>query len=518
MASSPAAVVILAAGAGTRMKSRIPKVLHTVGGRSLLGHAIAASSAVGAARTCVVVRHEREAVAANALATDPNVLIADQDEIPGTGRAVQCALDALAAAGTDLDGPVVVTAADTPLLDGGTLAELVRAHSESGSAMTILTAVVSDPSGYGRVVRDAGEVVGIVEDRDATPEQRVISEINTGVYAFDGALLRETLAGVGRENSQGEVYLTDVVGIAHASGRRVAAVIAEDAWTVEGANDKVQLAALAKEMNRRIVEEWMREGVTVIDPDTTWIDVDVELEADVTILPNVQLHGACQIAHDAVIGPDTTLTDVEVGAGAQVIRTHGSLAVISAGATVGPFSYLRPGTVLGEGGKIGAFVEIKNAEIGARAKVPHLSYVGDATVGEGTNIGAASVFVNYDGVHKHRTVVGRECRMGSDNMYVAPVTIGDGAYSGAGTTLREDVPPGALAINPSGQRNIERWVIDRRPGTAAAEAAAAALATLAAAPGSDSETGASAAGQPGAVGHAHTNTPATPAPSEGVQE
>lgn len=501
MASTPAAVVILAAGAGTRMKSRIPKVLHTVGGRSLLGHAIAASGAVGATRTCVVVRHERDAVAADALAANPQVLIADQDEIPGTGRAVQCALDALASAGTDLNGPIVVTAADTPLLDGGTLTELVRAHSESGSAMTVLTAVVKDPSGYGRIVRDGGDVVGIVEDRDATDEQRVITEINTGVYAFDGALLRETLSAVGSENSQGEVYLTDVVGIAHNAGRRVSAVIAEDSWAVEGANDKVQLAALAKELNRRIVEEWMREGVTVIDPETTWIDVDVELEADAVILPGVQLHGACVVAHDAVIGPDTTLTDVEVGPGAQVIRTHGSLAVIGAGANVGPFAYLRPGTVLGEGGKIGTFVETKNADIGARAKVPHLSYVGDATVGEGTNIGAASVFVNYDGVNKSRTYVGRECRMGSDNMYVAPLTIGDGAYSGAGTTLRRDVPPGALAINPSSQRNVEGWVLERRPGTAAAEAAAAALATQAAAPSSDS-----------------SDQPETPTPSEGAQE
>lgn len=473
-----AAVVILAAGAGTRMKSKTPKVLNAISGRSLLGHAISAGTRVGAGKICVVVRHEREAVAADALSYDPDLLIVDQDDVPGTGRAVHCALEALIEHGDDINGTVVVTAADTPLLDGGTLRELVRTHEESGNAMTVLTAIMEDPTGYGRIVREGGAVTKIVEDRDASTEERTIREINTGVYAFDGALLRETLTRVGQANAQGEVYLTDVVGIAHLSGRRVAAVVADDPWEVEGANDKVQLAHLAKEMNRRIVEDWMREGVTVIDPDTTWIDVDVELAPDVTILPNTQLLGACRIEEDATIGPDTTLTDCEIGAGAEVIRTHGLLAVIGAGATVGPFSYLRPGTELGAGGKIGTFVETKNAVMGEGTKIPHLSYVGDATIGEHTNIGAASVFVNYDGVTKHRTIVGSHCRMGSDNMYVAPVRIGDGAYSGAGTTLRHDVPPGALAINPASQENIEGWVEAKRPGTAAAEAAARAREAL----------------------------------------
>lgn len=470
----PAAVVILAAGAGTRMKSKVPKVLNTISGRSLLGHAIAASEHVGAAKVCVVVRHERDAVAANALAYDPGIVVADQDEIPGTGRAVHCALDALAAAGHQINGTILVTGSDAPLLDGATLRELVQAHQESANAMTILTARVPDPSGYGRIVRDGAEVTKIVEDQDASAEERQINEINSGIYAFDGTLLRETLQAVGRSNAKGEVYLTDVIGIAHLQGRPVRAIVAEDAWCVEGANDKAQLARLAKEMNRRIVDEWMREGVSIMDPDTTWIDVDVELAPDVTILPNVQLYGACRVESDAVIGPDTTLTDCEIAAGAQVVRTHGLLAVIGPGASVGPYSYLRPGTVLGADGKIGTFVETKNAVIGRGSKVPHLSYVGDATIGEGTNIGAASVFVNYDGVNKHKTVVGDRCRMGSDNMYVAPITIGDGAYSGAGTTLRRDVPPGALAVNPSSQRNVEGWVEEHRPGTKSAEAAAAA--------------------------------------------
>lgn len=484
----PAAVVVLAAGAGTRMKSHTPKVLHSVAGRTLLGHAIRAGEELQPGRLVVVVRHERDSVAADALAQNANVLIADQDDVPGTGRAVQCALDALAADGADLAGPVVVTAADTPLLDGGTLARLVEAHEESGSAVTVLTTVVDDPTGYGRIVRDGDGVAAIVEEKDATAPQRQITEINTAVYVFDTATLQDALGSVDRSNAQGEVYLTDVIRIARARGKRVTAVQATDSWKVEGCNDKVQLARLGKEMNRRIVEKWMRAGVTVIDPDTTWIDVDVELAPDVTLLPGVQLHGACRIESDATIGPDTTLTDVEVGAGATIQRTHGSLAVIGPNANVGPFAYLRPGTYLDESGKIGTFVETKNARIGKGSKVPHLSYAGDVTIGEGTNIGAASVFVNYDGVNKHHSTVGDHCRTGSDNMFVAPVHIGDGAYTGAGTVVRRDVPPGALAVNTYSQKNIEGWVMRARPGTAAADAAAAALRQQAATdPASESE-------------------------------
>ncbi len=457
------------------MKSRTPKVLHSVAGRSLLGHAIYAGRALHPDRLVVVVRHERDGVVKETMAVDSTVLIADQDEIPGTGRAVQCALESLVADGVPLDRPVVVTGADTPLLDGDTLVRLVEEHERGGYAVTMLTTHVADPTGYGRIVRNGGDVVGIVEEKDATPEQRAITEINAAVYVFEPETLLEALGGVGRANAQGEVYLTDVVAIAHEAGKAVSAVTVEDSWTVEGCNDKVQLAALATEMNRRIVERWMREGVTVIDPATTWIDMDVELAPDVTIEPNVQLRGACRVETGATIGPDTTLTDVEVGEGASIIRTHGSLAVIGAGAMVGPFSYLRPGTYLDEKGKIGTFVETKNSRIGKGSKVPHLSYVGDADIGVGTNIGAASVFVNYDGVNKHRSTVGDHCRTGSDNMFVAPVNVGDGAYTGAGTTIRRDVPPGALAINPGTQRNIDGWVIRARPGTAAADAAIRAL-------------------------------------------
>jgi bifunctional UDP-N-acetylglucosamine pyrophosphorylase / glucosamine-1-phosphate N-acetyltransferase len=267
-----------------------------------------------------------------------------------------------------------------------------------------------------------------------------------------------------------------VLAIARADGGVVAAHVLDDVWQSEGVNDRVQLATLGAELNRRVVERWMRAGVTVVDPATTWVDVDVTLEPDSTVLPGTQLLGRTRVATGARVGPDTTLTDVVVGEGATVVRTHGSQSEIGAGADVGPFAYLRPNSRLGRGGKIGTFVETKNAEIGAGSKVPHLSYVGDATIGEHSNIGAASVFVNYDGVAKSRTTIGSHCRTGSDTMFVAPVTVGDGAYSGAGTVVRKDVPPGALAISVAPQRNLEGWTLTHRAGTPAAQAAERALA------------------------------------------
>jgi bifunctional UDP-N-acetylglucosamine pyrophosphorylase / glucosamine-1-phosphate N-acetyltransferase len=473
--SRPAAVVVLAAGEGTRMRSATPKVLHRIGGRSLLGHAMAAARALEPERLVVVVRHERDRVAAHVREVDPEAVVADQDEVKGTGRAVACGLAALdgperdaAAAGT-----VVVTYGDVPLLAPATLRELLARHEESAAAVTVLTADVADPSGYGRVLRDAaGDVTGIVEHKDADDAQRAVLEINSGIYAFDAAVLADALGRVGTDNSQGEMYLTDVLSIARADGRRVAAVRTPDVWQVEGVNDRVQLAALGAELNRRVLTGWMRAGVTVVDPATTWVDVTAELAPDVTLLPGTQLHGRTTVAGGATVGPDTTLLDCEVGPGADVVRTHGTGATIGAGANVGPFAYLRPGTALGERGKIGTFVETKNATIGTGSKVPHLSYVGDAEIGAHTNIGAASVFVNYDGVHKARTTIGDHCRTGSDNMFVAPVTVGDGAYTGAGAVIRHDVPPGALSFSDAPQRIVEGWVERRRGGTGSAEAAA----------------------------------------------
>ena len=471
-APRPAAVIVLAAGEGTRMKSATPKVLHAIGGRTLLAHAIAAARGVDPQHLAIVVRHGRDLVAAHIAVVDPDAVVVDQDEVKGTGRATECALEALPAG---LEGTILVTNGDVPLLSAETLNGLLEAHVASGSAATVITATLPDSFGYGRILRAGdGSVAGIVEQKDATDAQREITEINSGLYAFDAAVLRAALSQVGTDNVQGEKYLTDVLAIIRSQGLLVSAHLVQDLWQTEGVNDRVQLARLGAELNRRIVEAWMRAGVTVVDPATTWIDADVMLGRDVTIHPQTQIHGASTIGDDVVIGPDTTLTDVEIGSGASVIRTHGSSAVIGAGATVGPFSYLRPGTALGANGKIGTFVETKNAQIGAGSKVPHLTYVGDATIGEHSNIGASSVFVNYDGVNKFHTTIGSHCRTGSDNMFVAPVTVGDGAYTGAGTVVRRDVPPGALAVNVSPQRNLLGWVHDKRAGTAAAHAAAAA--------------------------------------------
>ncbi|MFD1531115.1 bifunctional UDP-N-acetylglucosamine diphosphorylase/glucosamine-1-phosphate N-acetyltransferase GlmU [Pseudonocardia aurantiaca] len=470
----PAAAIVLAAGDGTRMRSSVPKVLHPIAGRSLLGHAVHAVAALEPEHLVVVVGHGREQVrdtveGLSAELARP-VLTAEQEKRLGTGHAVRCGIDALPAGVT---GPILVTYGDVPMLEPATLTELLREHAGSGAAITLLTTELPDPSGYGRVLRESdGTVTRIVEDADATPEQRTVREVNSGVYAFDGEFLTTALGRLRSANSQGELYLTDLVQIAHDDDTDVRAVPCPDGWQVRGVNDRVQLAETHAELNRRLLQQWMLAGVTVVDPASTWLDVQVRLEPDVVLHPGTQLHGATSVAGGAEIGPDTTLTACEIGAGAVVVRTHGTGALIGPGASVGPFAYLRPGTRLGERGKIGTFVEVKNAEIGAGSKVPHLTYVGDATIGEHSNIGASSVFVNYDGVHKHRTVVGSHVRTGSDNTFVAPVQVGDGAYTGAGTVLREDVPPGALAVSAGSQRTIEGWVARKRPDTPAAEAAA----------------------------------------------
>jgi bifunctional UDP-N-acetylglucosamine pyrophosphorylase / glucosamine-1-phosphate N-acetyltransferase len=473
----PAAVVVLAAGSGTRMKSKLMKVLHPVGGRSMIGHVLTAALHVEPAHLVAVVGNSREQVGPHILEQVPSALLAVQETQEGTGHAVRMAMDALRAAAGTTEGVVVVMAGDTPLMEGETLSGLVDAHAAADRAVTVLTAGVEDPFGYGRILRNAsGDVTAIVEEKEATPEQAAIREINSGVFAFDGAFLADALGRIGNDNAKGEYYLTDVVHIARAEGRTVGAHRIDDVMQTEGANDRAQLAGLAAELNRRVLDRWMREGVTVVDPTTTWVDSDVVLERDVTILPGVQLLGTTVVAEDAVVGPDCTLKDVEVGRGAKVVRTHGELAVIGEGATVGPFSYLRPGTELGAGGKIGGFVETKNARIGAGAKVPHLSYVGDAEIGEGSNIGAGTIFANYDGMTKNRSRIGRLVKTGSHNVFVAPVEVGDGAATGAGTVVRRDVPPGALAVSSGPQREIKDWTLRKRPGTPMAEAAEAAQA------------------------------------------
>jgi bifunctional UDP-N-acetylglucosamine pyrophosphorylase/glucosamine-1-phosphate N-acetyltransferase len=452
-------VIVLAAGGGTRMKSKTMKVLHEIGGRSMIGHVLAAVAATEPTRVVAVVGHQREQVGPHIEALLPGVVLAVQETQEGTGHAVRIALEA---AGTTT-GTVLVAAGDTPLLEGETLRAFAEDHRGGGRAVSILSGVVPDPHGYGRVVRDdAGEVIGIVEEKDASDDERAISEINSGILAFEAEFLSSALPRIGNDNAKGEYYLTDAVGLAREEGLPVGAFPIEDWLQTEGANDRAQLAELGKELNRRIVTRWMKDGVSVMDPATTWIESDVVLAPDVTVLPGTQLLGATVVAEDAVIGPDTTLKDCEIGEGARVVRTHGELAVVGAGANVGPFSYLRPGTQLGAGGKIGAFVETKNATIGDGSKVPHLSYVGDAEIGEGSNIGAGTIFANYDGTTKHRTTVGDGAKTGSNNTFVAPVTIGDGAMTGGGTVVREDVPPGALAVSAGPQRNLEGHVTRKK--------------------------------------------------------
>lgn len=471
-------VVVLAAGGGTRMKSKTMKVLHPIAGRTMIGHVLAAARAVEPARIVAVVGHQRDQVEPHVLELVPDAVVAVQEEQLGTGHAVRMAVEAAAAEGPGLEGTVLVAYGDTPLLRGESLRDFAAEHEAAQRAVSILSGIVPDPFGYGRVLRnEEGDVEAIVEEKDATPEQREVREINSGILAFDAGFLLSALPRIGNDNAKGEYYLTDAIALAREDGLTVGAYPIDDVMQTEGVNDRAQLARLGAEMNRRIVDGWMREGVTVMDPATTWIDADVVLAQDVTILPGVQLLGATVVGEDAVLGPDSTLKDCEIGAGARVVRTHGELAVIGAGANVGPFSYLRPGTSLGAGGKIGGFVETKNAQIGDGAKVPHLSYVGDAEIGEGTNIGAGTIFANYDGVRKHRTKIGRHAKTASNNTFVAPVEVGDGAGTGAGTVVRRDVPPGALAVSSGPQRNLEEWALRKRAGTAQAEAAEQALAT-----------------------------------------
>ncbi len=473
MSTPSITVIVLAAGGGTRMKSKTMKVLHPISGRSMIGHVLSAVSDLQPHRVVAVVGNQREQVAPHIQELLPESVLAVQETQDGTGHAVRMAWEALDPA--DRVGTVLVAYGDTPLLEGESLRAFAEDHERAGRGVSILSGIVANPFGYGRVLRDDdGAVTGIVEQKDATPEEAAVTEINSGILAFDADFLDSALPRLTNDNANGEYYLTDTVALAREDGLEVGAYPIEDVLQTEGVNDRAQLATLAREKNRRILTDWMRAGVTIIDPATTWVDVDVRLAPDVTILPGVQLLGATVVEEDAVIGPDSTLKDVEVGAGARVVRTHGELAVIGPGASVGPFSYLRPGTELGAAGKIGAFVETKNARIGEGAKVPHLSYVGDADIGEGTNIGAGTIFANYDGVAKHRTVIGRHARTASNNTFVAPVHVGDGAGTGAGSVIREDVPAGALAVSAGPQRSIEGWVLRRRPGTAQAEAAAAA--------------------------------------------
>ncbi len=465
------------------MKSATPKVLHEICGRSLVGHVVAASRALRPEHLVVVVGHAREQVAEHLADADSGVRTAVQHEQNGTGHAVRTALESLTEEGITLDGTVLVTVGDAPLLRAETLQALADTHAADGNAVTVLSAEVPDATGYGRIVRDpeTGEVTEIVEHKDATEAQRhAIREINSGVFAFDARLLDEALGKVRTDNSQGEEYLTDVLGILRGDGHRVGASVAGDHREIAGINNRVQLAEARRALNERLLEDAMLAGVTVVDPAAVWLDVSVTYEPDAVVHPGTQLLGETHLGEGSEVGPNTRLTGTAVGAGAMVSNTVADHAEIGPGAKVGPYTYLRPGTRLGSRTKAGSYVEIKNAELGEGTKVPHLSYVGDATIGEQSNIGAASVFVNYDGVNKHRTSIGSHCRTGADNMFVAPVTVGDGAYTAAGSVITKDVPAGSLAVARGQQRNIAGWVARKRPGSAAAQAAEAAEAADAA--------------------------------------
>ncbi|MFM6841358.1 MAG: bifunctional UDP-N-acetylglucosamine diphosphorylase/glucosamine-1-phosphate N-acetyltransferase GlmU [Candidatus Planktophila sp.] len=463
-------VVILAAGEGTRMKSQTPKVLHKIAGRSLLGHVLAAVETLTPQHVRVVVGSGREKVEQHIAAIAPKVTTVFQEHRGGTGHAAQLALADLKPSGT-----ILILAGDTPMLTGESLAQLLEGHHAGGFTASVLTAEHPDPTGYGRIIRgDDDSLVRIVEEKDADEFEKAIEEINSGVYAFDAVKLAGAIGKLRNDNAQGELYLTDVIEILRNEGGKIAAVCIEDFTETLGVNDRVQLAEAAALLRDRINEKLMRSGVTIVDPTTTWVDATSTISQDVTLLPGTAISGDSTIGAGAIIGPRTTLVDCTVANGAEIKESYATSAVIGENASVGPFTFLRAGTNLAANTRAGAFVEMKNATVGEGSKVPHLSYVGDASIGEGSNIGAATIFVNYDGVEKHHTTVGDHVRIGSDSMLVAPITIGDGAYTAAGSVITEDVPAGAMGVGRAKQRNVIGWVLRKRPGTKSAEAAASA--------------------------------------------
>ena len=450
------AAIILAAGEGTRMRSNKPKVLHALAGKTFLNRVMDSVSALDPDTLAVVVHYQADRVTEAARSYNERVTIVNQDDIPGTGRAVQCAMAQLTQQG-ELEGSVLIAASDMPLLDSGTLSQLLAFHEQSGNGATVLTTVLDDPTGYGRIIRDSeGNVLRIVEQKDANSSELAVHEVNTSVYVFDAAVLSKAIADLKSDNAQGEFYLTDALETAKQDSA-VGAFAAPDSLSVEGVNDRVQLAALAKAHNIRVCEQWMRAGVDILDPQTTWIEDDVEIGRDAVILPGSFLQGHTVIGENAVVGPYTTLIDAVVDDEAVVERSRVQESHIGRGTNIGPWTYLRPGNEFGEGAKAGAFVEMKKAHIGNGTKVPHLSYVGDAELGDHTNIGGGTITANYDGVHKNRTKIGAGCHVGAGNLFVAPVEVGDNVTTGAGSVLRHEVPSDSMVYSENTQHNVEGW-------------------------------------------------------------
>ena len=442
----------MAAGQGTRMRSSVPKVLHEICGRPMVAWPILAARQAGADRICVIVSPDRDISAALPNGTETIV----QPEADGTGGALRAATDVVRASDT-----VLILSGDHPLVSAEIIDGLISAHRDAEAAATVMTTEMEDPGTYGRIVRDTdGNIERIVEAKasgDASPEELAIKEVNAGTYAFAGPTLADALERLDNDNAQGEYYLGDVLPVLRESGLLIAAYRAPDAGVNLGINDRADLARVADEARRRILIGHMRSGVTIEDPGATWIDADVEIAADTTVLPGTTLRGRSSIGAGSTIGPMATLVDSRIGERATVVHSYLTGCEVANEATVGPFAYLRPDARIGEGAKAGTFVEIKNSEIGAGAKVPHLSYVGDAEVGEGSNLGASTVTANYDGWSKDRTKIGKNVRTGVDTTFVAPVEVGDDAYTGAGSVITEDVPPGALGISRAEQKNIEGY-------------------------------------------------------------
>ena len=442
----------MAAGEGTRMRSSLPKVLHPVCGRPMIAWPVLAAREAGAGRVVVIVSPDRDL--ASGLPADTETVV--QPEANGTGGAMLAAIEAIRGS-----AEVVVLSGDHPLLTAETIGELLETHRSTGAVATVMTVEMDEPGTYGRIVRDPdGNVDRIVETKhpeNVAPEILATREINTGTYCFDGPRFAEALSRITNDNEAGEYYLGDALPILRADGGRVSAYKATDPNVNLGVNHRVDLALATAEARRQILNRHMLAGVTVVDPASTWIDADVEIAADVTIEPGTQLTGATRIGPESVIGPHVTAVDAVIGSNSRVLRSHLVECEVGDACSVGPFAYLRPGARLHSGAKAGTFVEIKNSEIGAGAKVPHLAYVGDADIGAGANLGAGSITANYDGRLKHRTKIGEGARIAVNTSLVAPVSVGDDAYTGAGAVIREDVPDGALGVSSADQRNIEGY-------------------------------------------------------------